>query len=37
MLAIWLTQLLTDIGVPGFLQKPICIYTDNNGAIAFSH
>ena len=34
--AIWLTQLLTEIGIAGFLQKPICIYADNNGAIALA-
>lgn len=34
--AIWLTQLLTEIGIPGFLRKPICIYADNNGAIALA-
>ena len=32
--AVWLSQLPTEIGLPGFLQKPICIYADNNGAIA---
>jgi hypothetical protein len=34
--AIWLTQLLTEIGIPGFLEKPVCIYADNNGAIALA-
>lgn len=32
----WLPRLLTEIGVPGFLRKPICIYADNNGAIALA-
>ncbi|KAG0155364.1 hypothetical protein PDIDSM_939 [Penicillium digitatum] len=34
--AIWLTQLLTELGIEGFLRKPIPIYADNNGAIALA-
>ncbi|KAJ5462265.1 hypothetical protein N7530_010470 [Penicillium desertorum] len=34
--AIWLTQLLVEIGIPGFIKKPIPIYADNNGAIALA-
>jgi hypothetical protein len=34
--AIWLTQLLTELGIEGFLRKPIPIFADNNGAIALA-
>ncbi|KAJ9484610.1 hypothetical protein VN97_g8749 [Penicillium thymicola] len=34
--AVWLPQLLTEIGLPGFLQKPICKDADSNGAIALA-
>ncbi|KGO62116.1 hypothetical protein PEX2_013290 [Penicillium expansum] len=34
--AIWLIQLLTELGIEGFLSKPIPIYADNNGAIALA-
>ncbi|KAJ5124616.1 Reverse transcriptase RNA-dependent DNA polymerase [Penicillium bovifimosum] len=34
--ALWLTQLLLEIGIEGFLKKPIPIYADNNGAIALA-
>lgn len=25
-----------EIGIPGFFRKPICIYANNNGAIALA-
>lgn len=34
--ALWLTQLLVEIGIEGFLKKPIPIYVDNNGAITLA-